>query len=105
MASIYPETTITCLPSYREGLPKCFWAASCARPVIAFNVAGSREIVEMEKWISGSFKDQNRLKDIDNLITDKRLCKKMGRAGRNGEAEFSDRHINRQTFDIWDEVL
>ena len=109
MASIYPETTITCLPSYHEGLPKVLLeAASCARPVIAFDVAGSREIVKDGKnGFLVPFKDQNRLEAaLITLITDRQLCKKMGRAGRKMvEAEFSDRHINRQTFDIWDEVL
>ena len=109
MTAIYPETTITCLPSYHEGLPKVLLeAASCARPVVAFDVAGSREIVQDGKnGFLVPFRDQMQLEQaLMTLITDKALSIRMGKAGRKlVEAEFSDRHINRQTFDIWNEVL
>ena len=46
MPAIYRQATIVCLPSYREGLPKALLeAASSARPVVAFDVSGCREIV------------------------------------------------------------
>ena len=109
MASVYSETTITCLPSYHEGLPKVLLeAASCARPIVAFDVAGAREIVkDRENGFLVPFKDQNSLeKALIALITNRELCEKMGCAGRElVEAEFSDKYINCQTFDVWDEVL
>ena len=46
MDQIYQQASIVCLPSYNEGLPKVLLeAASCARPTVAFNVPGCREIV------------------------------------------------------------
>lgn len=42
---VYRAADIICLPSYREGLPKVLLeAASCAKPMIATNVAGCKEI-------------------------------------------------------------
>lgn len=109
MAPIYAKATITCLPSYHEGLPKVLLeAASCARPVVAFDVPGSREIVK--NGINGflvPFRDQKRLEAaLVTLISDKQLCKKMGEIGRKiVEVEFSDKQINDQTFEIWNEVI
>ena len=109
MPKIYPSVHIVCLPSYHEGLPKVLMeAASCARPVIAFDVPGSREIVQ--DGVNGflvPFKDQESLENaLVRLINDRTLCTDMGRKGRKlVEAEFSDTHINQQTFDIWDEIL
>lgn len=109
MALVYSKTTITCLPSYHEGLPKVLLeAASCGRPIVAFDVAGSREIVDNgTNGFLVPFKDQDKLEDVlITLISDRQLCEKMGRAGRRMvEAEFSDRRVNRQTFKIWYEVI
>lgn len=45
MAAVYAEAYIVCLPSYREGLPRALLeAAACARPLIATDVPGCREI-------------------------------------------------------------
>ena len=83
-------------------------AASCARPVIAFDVPGCREIVK--EGINGflvSFGDQLGLeKTIMKLIKDTDLCIQMGKKGREMvEAEFSDEKINAATFEIWKETL
>jgi len=44
---IFKMSTIVCLPSYREGLPKVLLeAASCAKAIIATDVPGCREIVK-----------------------------------------------------------
>jgi glycosyltransferase involved in cell wall biosynthesis len=45
MAGVYARARIVCLPSYREGLPKVLLeGASCARPLVATNVPGCREV-------------------------------------------------------------
>ena len=45
MAAVYAAAYIVCLPSYREGLPRALLeAAACARPLIATDVPGCREI-------------------------------------------------------------
>ena len=76
--------------------------------MVAFDVPGSREIVQ--DGVNGflvPFQDQESLENaLVRLIDDRTLCADMGRNGRKlVEAEFSDTHINQQTFDIWDEIL
>ncbi len=45
MAAVYGQAYVVCLPSYREGLPRALLeAAACARPLIATDVPGCREI-------------------------------------------------------------
>ena len=108
MDQIYQQAAIVCLPSYNEGLPKVLLeAASCARPTVAFNVPGCREIVR--DGINGflvSFGDEAALeKAIVNLINDRSLCTKMGAKGREiVEQAFSGEIINAQTFAIWNEA-
>ena len=47
IAEIWREAHVAVLPSYREGLPKSLLeAAACARPIVATDVPGCREIVE-----------------------------------------------------------
>ncbi len=108
MDQIYQQASIVCLPSYNEGLPKVLLeAASCARPAVAFNVPGCREIVR--DGINGflvSFGDETALeKAIVTLINDRSLCAKMGAKGREiVEQAFSGEIINAQTFAIWNEA-
>ena len=43
--TVWKDSHIAVLPSYREGLPKTLLeAASCGRPIVAADVPGSREI-------------------------------------------------------------
>jgi glycosyltransferase involved in cell wall biosynthesis len=50
MHKVLTIADIVCLPSYREGLPKVLLeAASCAKPIIASDVPGCREIVHDQK--------------------------------------------------------
>jgi len=109
MPVIYAQSSIVCLPSYREGLPKVLLeGASCARPVVAFDVPGCREIVH--DGINGfliPFGDETALElALIKLIQDSKLCAEMGNAGRKiVEAEFSQNIIAAETFSVWDEVL
>ena len=49
IASVYHLISVVCFPSYREGLPKALLeAASCARPIVCFDVPGCREVVQHE---------------------------------------------------------
>ena len=108
MDLIYRRASIVCLPSYNEGLPKVLLeAASCARPSVAFDVPGCREIVRdgLNGFLVG-FGDETALETaIVTLINDRSLCAEMGAKGRKiVEQEFSDDIINAQTFAIWDEA-
>ena len=108
MDQIYQQASIVCLPSYNEGLPKVLLeAASCARPTVAFNVPGCREIVRNgTNGFLVSFGDEVALeKAIVTLISDRSLCAKMGAKGREiVEQAFSSEIINAQTFAIWSEA-
>lgn len=107
MEKVYAKTSIVCLPSYNEGLPKVLIeAASCGRPIIAFDVPGCREVIE--HGLNGfliNFRDENQLeKYLTKLIDNKKLCEQMGKNGRKiVENKFSSQIINNQTFSIWKE--
>lgn len=109
MEEIYPQARIICLPSYHEGLPKALLeAASCARPVVAFDVPGCREIVRND--VNGKlvpFGDLQGLKDsIIEIIENPLLAKKFGLKGREiVAAEFSSQNINKQVFNVWKELI
>ena len=108
MESVYRRASIVCLPSYNEGLPKVLLeAASCARPAVAFDVPGCREVIR--DCVNGflvEFGDEIALETaIITLIEDRSLCAKMGNEGRAlVEQEFSNNMINAQTFSIWEET-
>lgn len=109
MPEIYRQALIVCLPSYREGLPKVLLeAASSSRPIVAFDVAGCREVVR--PGINGSlvpFGDVDMLENaILDLMNSRVKCATMGENGRKIiEKEFSSEVVNKQTFEIWDEVI
>ncbi len=109
MHKIYLMSSIVCFPSYREGLPKVLLeAASCGRPIVAFDVPGSREIVKHN--INGllvPFKNVKLLeKSILKLIKNKNICKKLGKNGRKiVEKNFSDKKIYDETIKVWDEFF
>lgn len=76
---------IFCFPSYyREGLPKCLIeAAACGLPIITTNNIGCRDVVNRDNGILISPKSPTELADaIIKVISDDRLCEKMGRASR-----------------------
>ena len=109
MQNIYQQATIVCLPSYREGLPKSLLeAASCALPIVTYDVPGCREVVI--DGINGflvPLKDEHALLNaIKKLLNDVSLCDKFGQAGRDLVIrEFSQQKIASETKKIWKEVL
>ena len=109
MQNIYQQAAIVCLPSYREGLPKSLLeAASCALPIVTYDVPGSREVVI--DGINGflvPLKDEHALLNaIKKLLNDASLCDKFGQAGRELVIrEFSQEKIASETKKIWEEVL
>ena len=109
MQNIYQQAAIVCLPSYREGLPKSLLeAASCALPIVTYDVPGCREVVI--DGINGflvPLKDENALLNaIKKLLDDTSLCNQFGQAGRELVIrEFSQQKIASETKQIWEEVL
>ena len=109
MPSIYQSSTIVCLPSYREGFPKALLeASSCAKPIVAFDVPGCREVVFNElNGMLVPFGNTRLLREnISRLIQDAKKCETLGRNGRRiVEERFSASRINAKTFDVWKELL
>jgi glycosyltransferase involved in cell wall biosynthesis len=109
MPSILGSADIVVLPSYREGLPKVLLeAAACARPVVATDVPGCREIVK--DGVNGLLvppKDSASLsRAIAKLLHDPGLRAQMGACGREIVLnEFSVDRIARQTLELYRELL
>ncbi len=99
MPTVLSGCHVVCLPSsYGEGIPKVLIeAAACARPIVASDVSGCREIVKHE--INGFLvppRNAGALADaLQCLIEDPALREKFGTAGRLfTEKEFSLRQVN-----------
>lgn len=110
MPQIFAESHIVCLPTtYGEGVPKVLIeAAACARPIVATDVPGCREIVRNgENGLLVPAKDVDLLAlALRKLIENSSLRIKMGLRGRAMvEEEFSVEHVVRQTLDLYQELL
>lgn len=105
MADAFKKSSIICLPSFREGLPKALLeAASCEKPIVSYDVPGCREIVFND--INGfliDFRNINELsRAIKTLLLDKSLRIRMGKAGRDLVIkEFSQEKIAKQIESLW----
>ena len=108
MEKVYKKSSIVCLPSYNEGLPKVLLeAGSCGRPLVAFDVPGCREVIKNK--VNGflvEFGNEYALeKALVKLINNKKLCEEMGRKGCEiVNKHFASEIINTQTMNIWSEV-
>lgn len=81
---LYSNCSIVCLPSYREGFPKCLIeAASYGIPVVTTNVPGCRDaILPNETGILVNPKDEKSLADgLRKMIKDDKLRQKYGERG------------------------
>ncbi len=108
MPGVFSKASIVCLPSYREGLPKTLIeAAACARPLVAFDAPGSREVV-----IQGETGLLAELKDIEGLVACLRSLllapderRRMGANARKlAETEFSTDRIIRETLTVYSKL-
>jgi len=110
MPALIAASHIVCLPTYyREGLPRILLeAAACARPIVATDIPGCRELVtDGVNGLLVPVKDANALAAaLERLIADPALGERMGRAGREKVvAELSDTRINEQTLGIYGELI
>jgi glycosyltransferase involved in cell wall biosynthesis len=109
MHKVLPKAHVVCLPSYREGLPKVLLeAAACARPIIATDVPGCREIVhDGENGILVALKDSNSLANaIKELINNPEKRISMGKNSRKLVKEkFSEEIVVSQTLRVYQELL
>ena len=91
--SLFQQSSIVVLPSYREGFPKVLQeAAACGRAIIASDVPGCRDAVK--DGVTGLLikpKDSNILAEkIEYLLSNNHLLDQMGREARKlAEKEYS----------------
>ena len=108
--AVWKEAHIAVLPSYyAEGLPKTLIeAAACARPIVAADVPGSREVArEGESALLVPPRDPAALAaSILRLAGDPALRARLGAGGRRlVEREFSEERIAEATLALWRRLL
>jgi glycosyltransferase involved in cell wall biosynthesis len=110
MPRLWAESHIAVLPSfYGEGVPKCLIeAAACARPIIAADGPGLREIVrDGENGLLVPPHDPHSLtRAIERLARDAGERMRMGNAGRAlAESGFGERQVATETLALYRELL
>jgi glycosyltransferase involved in cell wall biosynthesis len=109
MPAVFAEAHIVCLPSYREGLPKVLVeAAASARPIVATDVPGCREVVR-DGWngLLVPVRDAAALaRAIRRLLLSPEERVQMGARGRAlAEAEFTIERVIRETLAVYHLVV
>jgi glycosyltransferase involved in cell wall biosynthesis len=109
IAALWARAHIAVLPSYREGLPLTLLeAAACARPLIATDVPGCRDIARHDRnAFVVPLGDVGALaRAIECLAGDADLRRRFGQAGRQlVEQEFSSKRIGRDTVALYRRLL
>ena len=109
MPAVFSMVHVVCLPSYREGLPKVLLeAAACSRPMIASDVPGCREVaIHNETALLVPPRNAAALADaMQTLAENPQLRRRLGqRASELVCSRFTAEHINRQTINVYQELL
>ena len=109
IADVWRQAHVAVLPSYREGLPKSLLeAASCARPIVATDVPGCREIVRPgENGILVPVRDAQALADaLETLLRDRKLRQAMGAKSRAlVESQFHQDRVIAETIKVYESLL
>lgn len=110
MPNVLSQAHVICLPtSYGEGLPKSLLeAASCARPIVTYDVPGCREVVrDGQNGFLVPLKNIDKLGEaLLRLLGDPKLRRRMGANGRNLVLnEFSQEKVARETIDLYRGLL
>jgi glycosyltransferase involved in cell wall biosynthesis len=94
MPAVWASCHVAVLPSYREGMPRALLeAAACARPLVASDVPGCRDLVrDGDNGLLVPLHDAASLAGaLARLAADPALRRRMGaRARAIVEAEYSD---------------
>jgi glycosyltransferase involved in cell wall biosynthesis len=108
MPAVYEQAGIVCLPSHREGMPKCLLeAAAAGRPVVTCDVAGCRDAVIPGKTADlVPARDAIALADVlQALINDPDRRSRYGSAGRELAIErYSIEVVVEQTIGIYEKL-
>ncbi len=106
--SLFANSHIVCLPSYREGLPKSLMeAAAAGRAIVTTDVPGCRDaIIPNKTGLLVPVKNYQKLADVLQwLIQNPKYRIEMGKAGRQlSEKEFAIEKIVQSHIDIYREL-
>jgi glycosyltransferase involved in cell wall biosynthesis len=109
MPMLLRSVHVVCLPSYREGLPKALIeACAAARPIVATDVPGCREVVDHEvNGLLVRVRDVPALAEaLQRLLSDAEMRVRMGAAGRRkAEVEFGVGAVVRATLEVYRKLL
>ncbi len=109
MPSVYRQSSIVCLPSYREGMSKSLIeGVASGRPVVTTDVPGCREIITSPaNGFLVTKKDSKSLGDsLEILIKDRDLRQAMGKNSRElAEKEFSLKKVVDDTMIICNNLI
>ncbi len=107
MPGLLARSTIVCLPSYGEGIPKALIeAAAAGRPIVTTDTPGCREAVrDGDNGLLVPPRDPSALADaLARLIGDPQMRRQMGSRGRaRAEQEFAAERIISQTLALYAE--
>ena len=107
--SVWMQTHVSILPSRREGLPKSLLeAAACARPLIATDVPGCREIARngLNALLVPPDDPTALANAVEILMKDRDLRQRFGQAGRQLVIdEFSSCRIGREIVALYARLL
>lgn len=109
MAPVFAQSTLVCLPSYREGMPKALIeAAASERAIVTTDVPGCRDIVR--QGINGILvppRDAIGLASaIEELLKAPARRREMGRRGREiAVNEFAEEIVVEKTLALYEELL
>ena len=106
---VIERATLVVLPSYREGVPRILLeAAAMAKPIIATDVPGCREIIQHQKTgILVPARDTIALaQGIELLLANTKLQQTLGEQARaKVVAEFNDKDIAVATAQVYGELI
>ena len=106
--NVLSQATVSCLPSYREGLPKSLLESlAMGLPCVATDVPGCREaVVDGVNGLLVPARDSVALANaIDCLVNNDVLRDRFGKASRQMAVEqFSKAIVNEQTLALYDQM-
>ena len=109
IAALWARAHIAVLPSHREGLPlSLLEAAACARPLIATDVPGCRDIARpnLNAFLVPLGDVEALARAIERLAADADLRRRFGQAGRQlVEQEFSSKRIGDDMVTLYRRLL
>ena len=107
--NIYKKSSIVCLPSYREGMPKSLLeAASVGRPVVTTNVIGCKDAIIKNKtgYLVPSRNTLELIKYLEILMTNTRISSKFGKSARELAVKTFDlKIVKNRVINLYDKIL